>query len=457
MRELRSRMEAIRKNYPNMRSFPVSFHTDNDVVMVSFGFSNYVNFFSLLQELIERIHKDGEVSIEQVTQEDGTASISLIYGDGKRSIEILFDGHEGRISFFADDAFASEDNDIISSIYEYCLKCQYDATSIESENSRTAEIIQRLESMGVQVFTPQSVPNGQTDENEDVWDQIAGYDQIKQDIKDTVILSIKYPEKYREIARKTRKNYTCPLPRSLLFEGPPGTGKTSIARIIAQESNVILVHIPLESIVNKYYGESEKRLNGILKLCNEIDNCIIFIDEAGLDLNVNEQIDAVVTNRDNDQMNEATRRLLSVLLRFLEGFDNSNLNKDSVNTKRSILICATNRKQDLDAALLSRFDLQLHFGLPDVAARKAIFGRYAKQLSDTELQQLAELSDGMSGRDIRDSCEIAERAWVSNCIRNKKSVTVPPMQQYIDAVKRRVNETKRTSPPATGNAFGLNF
>ena len=63
----------------------------------------------------------------------------------------------------------------------------------------------------------------------------------------------------------------------------------------------------------------------------------------------------------------------------------------------------------------------------------------------------------MSGRDIRDSCEIAERAWVSNCIRSKKSVTVPPMQQYIDAVKRRVNETKRTSPPATGNAFGLNF
>lgn len=93
-------------------------------------------------------------------------------------------------------------------------------------------------------------------------------------------------------------------------------------------------------------------MNGILKLCNEIDNCIIFIDEAGLDLNVNEQIDAVVTNRDNDQMNEATRRLLSVLLRFLEGFDNSNLNKDSVNTKRSILICATNRKQDLDAVLV---------------------------------------------------------------------------------------------------------
>lgn len=108
-------------------------------------------------------------------------------------------------------------------------------------------------------------------------------------------------------------------------------------------------HIPLESIVNKYYGESEKRLNAILKLCNEIDNCIIFIDEVKKGWLDDGQIDSVVTSRDNDQMNEVTRRLLSVLLRFLEGFDNSNLTKDAANTKRSILICATNRKQDLDS------------------------------------------------------------------------------------------------------------
>ena len=66
------------------------------------------------------------------------------------------------------------------------------------------------------------------------------------------------------------------------------------------------------------------------------------------------------------------------------------------------------------------------------------------------------MSEGMSGRDIRDSCEIAERAWVSNCIRQKKSVTVPPLQQYIDAVKRRASETK-TRTSAVGNAFGLGF
>ena len=104
---------------------------------------------------------------------------------------------------------------------------------------------------------------------------------------------------------------------------------------------------------------------------------------------------------------------------------------------------------------MSRFDLQLHFGLPEEAARKEIFSRYAKQLTDDELQQLASLSEGMSGRDIRDSCEIAERAWVSKFIREKKPVTVPPLNNYIDAVKRRANET--TKRGVMGNAFGLGF
>ena len=61
--------------------------------------------------------------------------------------------------------------------------------------------------MGVGVYTPKNMPGAQMVEDEDIWNQIAGYDQIKQDIKDTIILSIKYPEKYREIARKTRKKY----------------------------------------------------------------------------------------------------------------------------------------------------------------------------------------------------------------------------------------------------------
>ena len=84
--------------------------------------------------------------------------------------------------------------------------------------------------------------------------------------------------------------------------------------------------------------------------------------------------------------------------------------------------------------------MQLHCPHPDVEARKQIFACYAKQLSEEERQQLAELSEGMSGRDIRDSCEIAERSWVSSCIQKKQKVTVPPLEQYVDAVNRRATQ-----------------
>ncbi|OAO17988.1 ATPase [Blastocystis sp. ATCC 50177/Nand II] len=451
------RIESVRKNTPNGSHSTVHTSEKDGVAMIAFWFSDNVDVFALLSELTSMLQSDGDISIQEVNQQKDNTSISLVYGDGKHSIEIVVDRYGGgRISFFADAAFSSRDEDVIVHMYEYCCNVDSQAADKGTSDPQAASVISKLESLGVEVFTPNKVANSQMDAKEDVWDQIAGYDQIKQDIKDTIILSIKYPEKYREIARKTRKkwcsrnrlifSYSSPLPRSILFEGPPGTGKTSIARLIAQESNVILVHIPLESVMSKWYGESERRLNSILQLCNKIDNCVIFIDE----------IDSLATSRDSDNMHEETRRLLSTLLRFLEGFDNSNMNKDEVNTKRSILICATNRKKDLDSALLSRFDLQLHFGLPDVEARAKIFGRYAKQLNEEQLRKLAELSEGMSGRDIRDSCEIAERSWVSKCIREKKAVSVPPMKQYEEAVKRRVDETK-SHMGVSGTAFGLGF
>jgi SpoVK/Ycf46/Vps4 family AAA+-type ATPase len=86
------------------------------------------------------------------------------------------------------------------------------------------------------------------------------------------------------------------------------------------------------------------------------------------------QVDSLATNRDSD-MNEATRRLLGVLLRFIDGFKATN----------SIVVAATNRKQDLDAALLSRCDAIVNFGLPDAACRAAILEHYAAHLKDKVL------------------------------------------------------------------------
>ncbi|CAM9719179.1 unnamed protein product, partial [Heterosigma akashiwo] len=174
----------------------------------------------------------------------------------------------------------------------------------------------------------------------------AGYDYIKREVEDTIILALKHPEAYDSIARKTRQRFESNRPRAILFEGPPGTGKTLTARIIANRADKPMVHVNVESIMSKWYGESEKKLAQIFEACDELGGAIIFIDE----------IDALATSRDTGQMHEATRRVLSVVLQRIEGFRGGGQNT---------LVCATNRRQDLDAALLNRYDLTLRFDLPD--------------------------------------------------------------------------------------------
>ena len=111
-------------------------------------------------------------------------------------------------------------------------------------------------------------------------------------------------------------------------------------------------------------------------------------------------------------MFEATRRVLSVLLRKIDGFD----------AREGILtIGATNRVDDLDRALLSRFDSIIRFPLPGATERAQIFRSYARHLDQASLEELAPLSRGLSGRTIEDICELAERRWARLLIAEKKT------------------------------------
>jgi SpoVK/Ycf46/Vps4 family AAA+-type ATPase len=92
-------------------------------------------------------------------------------------------------------------------------------------------------------------------------------------------LALSFPEVYDEISRHTRVKNEPNRPKAVLFEGPPGTGKTTSARIIANQVRIPLVYMPIESILSKYYGESEKRFAEVWDACIELGKCIIFIDE----------------------------------------------------------------------------------------------------------------------------------------------------------------------------------
>ena len=274
----------------------------------------------------------------------------------------------------------------------------------------------KLKKLGISIYSASS-----SAETYD-WSHLAGYDHIKEQIEDTILLALQHPETFDKISKLTRKFPETCRPKAVLFEGPPGCGKTSTARIISRKVNIPLVYVPLESIISKWYGESERKLSEIFDLCTELGNCLIFVDE----------IDALGLSRDSE-LHEATRRVLSVLLRKLDGFHQND---------KTILIGATNRKQDLDSALLSRFDLAIKFGYPDVLARKEIFKMYASHLTEPELDILAKESANLSGRNIKDLCEAAERRWASTLIRTKNIknpdlVSPPPVNFYADAIEQK--------------------
>ncbi|KAL8005282.1 putative AAA+ ATPase domain, ATPase, AAA-type, core [Plasmopara halstedii] len=281
--------------------------------------------------------------------------------------------------------------------------------------------IQKLQNLGIDVFEPTHSEDSLS------WESLAGYEKVKAEIEDTIVLALQNPELYERIAEKTRCRYESNRPRAVLFEGPPGTGKTLSARIIAQQAGIPMVHLPIESVVSKWYGDSEKKMSAIFDACEKLDGAIIFIDE----------IDALAGDRSGGTMHEASRRILSVLLQKVEGF---------ASAKKTTVVCATNRKQDLDAALISRFDLSIRYDLPDKKTRRAVFGRYAKQLSDEELQHMAAVSSHLSCRDIKEICEYAERKWASKVLRKTETSEVPDTQAYLEAIKIHINGLSSHGP-----------
>ncbi|URE16326.1 Holliday junction DNA helicase ruvB N-terminus [Musa troglodytarum] len=295
----------------------------------------------------------------------------------------------------------------------------YDAKQLAS----VEKSVSALEGMGVRVYGLDETSSFPWDGTVS-WENIAGYDEQKREIEDTILLALQSPEIYDEIARGTRCKFETNRPRAVLFEGPPGTGKTSSARVIAKQAGVPLLYVPLEVIMSKYYGESERLLGNVFSLANELPSgAIIFLDE----------VDSFAVARDSE-MHEATRRILSVILRQIDGFEQE---------KQVVVIAATNRKQDLDPALISRFDSLILFSLPDQKTREEIAAQYAKHLLKTELVLLASATEGMSGRDIRDVCQQAERHWASKRIRGQAPKDaegggkLPPIEEYIQSAEQR--------------------
>lgn len=307
---------------------------------------------------------------------------------------------DNRIVFEKEEELSQEEINCFIQIWKKYAKKE------NCEGHGNDRIMERLSDLGAIIY----------DSNQYfTWESIAGYEAVKKEVKETIILPFKHPEVYKRINELTRVKAASNIPRAVLFEGAPGTGKTTMARIIANESGLPLIYVPIESIMSKWYGVSEKKLAYIFDDASKLEKSILFLDE----------IDSLAGSRE-DEMHEATKRILSVLLRKMQGF---------MSIENVLTLGATNRMNDLDRALISRFNRTINFPLPNQEERKAIFQHYAKHLSQEELLELAKETESKSGRDIEDICGDSERMWAGKIISEGREVSPPTLESYKEALK----------------------
>uniref|UniRef100_A0A8C3IHD9 Spastin n=2 Tax=Chrysemys picta bellii TaxID=8478 RepID=A0A8C3IHD9_CHRPI len=209
------------------------------------------------------------------------------------------------------------------------------------------------------------------------FDDIAGQELAKQALQEIVILPSLRPELFTGLRAP---------PRGLLLFGPPGNGKTMLAKAVAAESNATFFNISAASLTSKYVGEGEKLVRALFAVARELQPSIIFIDE----------VDSLLCERREGE-HDASRRLKTEFLIEFDGVQSSG-------EDRILVMGATNRPQELDDAVLRRFTKRVYVSLPNEETRlillKNLLSKQGSPLTQKELAQLARMTDGYSGSDL---------------------------------------------------------
>ncbi|MHC4661815.1 MAG: ATP-binding protein [Planctomycetota bacterium] len=257
---------------------------------------------------------------------------------------------------------------------------------------------------GLSVFEPE--PRTGT-----TFEQIAGLEDVKREIKLKMVEVVKNPE----LAGK----YGLSPGGGFLLHGPPGTGKTMLAKAMAEEIDAAFFSIKPSEIMSKWVGDAEKNIQQLFQDARRHQLSIIFIDE----------IEALVPKR-SGQQSTVMKRLVPQILQELEGFDSAKGNP-------ILFVGATNVPWVLDEAILrpGRFNIKFYIGPPDEAARRKILELNLKDRplgDDIDLDRLAAMLDGFSGADIRNICDQAASGAFMTAVSEKR--TEPIEQADLVAV-----------------------
>ncbi|XP_039017189.1 uncharacterized protein LOC120148067 isoform X2 [Hibiscus syriacus] len=231
------------------------------------------------------------------------------------------------------------------------------------------------------------------------FDDIGALENVKDTLKELVMLPLQRPELF------CKGQLTKPCKGILLF-GPPGTGKTMLAKAVATEAGANFINISMSSITSKWFGEGEKYVKAVFSLASKIAPSVVFVDE----------VDSMLGRRENPGEHEAMRKMKN---EFMVNWDGLRT-KD---TERVLVLAATNRPFDLDEAVIRRLPRRLMVNLPDAANRakilKVILAK--EDLSpDVDFDAIASLTDGYSGSDLKNLCVTAAHRPIKEILEKEK-------------------------------------
>jgi len=216
------------------------------------------------------------------------------------------------------------------------------------------------------------------------FNDIANLEQAKQSLSELVILPMIRPDLFQGLRT--------PIKGLLLF-GPPGNGKTFLAKAVASEANATFFNISASSLTSKWMGDSEKLVKSLFVLARYLQPSIIFIDE----------IDSLLSERSTSE-HEASRRLKT---EFLVQFDGASTSDED----RILVMAATNRPQDIDEAARRRFSKRIYIPLPPQKSRLQLITHLLKResvkMSNSELEKLAVSTEFYSCSDLTSLCKDA--------------------------------------------------
>lgn len=235
------------------------------------------------------------------------------------------------------------------------------------------------------------------------FEDIGGLDHIIDELKESVIYPLTMPHLYASTSSLLT------APSGVLLYGPPGCGKTMLAKALASESGACFINLHISTLTEKWYGDSNKLVNAVFSLARKLQPAIVFIDE----------IDAVLGTRRSGE-HEASGMVKAEFMTHWDGLTSANSRGEP---QRIVVLGATNRIQDIDEAILRRMPKKFPVTLPPAAQRLRILSLILKDTKvdreNFDLHFLVKNMAGMSGSDIKEACRDAAMVPVRELIRQK--------------------------------------